>query len=729
MAISGSTVAVGAPHDTEYAGGYELYGAVQLQNMATGATSVLRGPGPGGSDADFGISVAMSPSRIVVGAPGVYDSEGAVYVYSYSTALVGSVSTLVTTEIASFTSPSAQTTPSGDFGDSVAINANLVVVGAPFENVSGQTGAGHAYIINLQTGTIVMLSSPRAQLDGYFGYSVAISGSRVVVGAWDEENSTSVAVGFVYIYSASTGDLIQTLTSPSPDPNSGFGRSVAINGTIVAVGEPFSTAGDAYLFNLFTGSNASLASPTPVSSGYFGFSVGMNSAMVLVGAQGETSGGNPDAGNAYLFSLTNGSLITSDFAPPDWPAGGFFGGAVAENATNGILIGAPFERAGGVLYGGHAFFYSKIPLTLSSLNPTYPANPIFLGGEFGVSVGVNSEIVVGAPSENASGQTGAGHAYLLPSHTGPMITLTSGNPQLDGAFGTSVAASPYVVAVGAPDEDGEAGHVYLFNPQTGARYATLTSPNPQDNGLFGESVSLSPTYNYLVVGAPGEGGTGASGSYAGHVYIYNTTTDALFQTLTSPGVQAGGEYGWSVSAYLNSVSVGAPLEYSDTGRAYSYLISGGSADLDGAFMDPASSPLEFGSSVASGQGFVVVGAPVDENPGALSAGHAYVFSLSFGLVATLADPNSVYSGDFGSSVAVNGGTIVIGAPGETAFGITETGNVYLYSALNYALTDRYNDPIPADRGGFGISVAIGPQGVLVVGAPEYKSGNAYCMFL
>jgi len=132
-------------------------------------------------------------------------------------------------------SPNAQ--PEGEFGTSVVISGTTVVVGASRETVSGLGDAGHVYIFNAKTGALIStLTSPNAQEYGEFGYSVAISGTTVVVGAYGETVSGQSGAGHVYIFNAKTGALISTLTSPNAQAGGAFGDSVAISGTTVVVG-------------------------------------------------------------------------------------------------------------------------------------------------------------------------------------------------------------------------------------------------------------------------------------------------------------------------------------------------------------------------------------------------------------------------------------------------------------------------------------------------------------
>ena len=77
-----------------------------------------------------------------------------------------------------------------------------MVVGAPGETVNGQTAAGHAYVFDATTGSLIAtLTSPNAQSGGEFGFSVAISSSGVIVGAPGETSSGLTQAGNAYSFS------------------------------------------------------------------------------------------------------------------------------------------------------------------------------------------------------------------------------------------------------------------------------------------------------------------------------------------------------------------------------------------------------------------------------------------------------------------------------------------------------------------------------------------------
>ncbi len=367
---------------------------------------------------------------------------------------------------ATLASPSAAV--GGVFGSSVAISGTTVVVGAPEENGSGVLEAGHAYAISTKTGLVTELTSPNAETDGFFGFSVAVSGSTVVVGAPDETASGQSAAGHAYIVSLKSG-LVTVLTSPNVDAYGEFGSSVAISGTTVVVGAPyetasgFSSAGHAYVFRASTGALVStLTSPNAQANGRFGISVAVSGPTVVVGAPFETVAGQTLAGHAYALKARSGALVstlTSPNAQPD----GRFGASVAISGSTAV-IGAPDESASGEDSAGNAYAFK---VRTGDLISTFTSPSAETNGEFGYSVAIGgTTVLVGAPFETASGQSDAGNAYTFTASTGALImSFASPNAQLAGRFGFAVAVGGSIDVAGAPLETvsglSDAGHAYL----------------------------------------------------------------------------------------------------------------------------------------------------------------------------------------------------------------------------------------------------------------------------
>src|SRR5206468_9418346 len=86
----------------------------------------------------------------------------------------------------------------------------------------------------------------------------------------------------------------------------------------------------------------------------------------------------------------------------------------------------------------------------------------------------------------------------------------------------------------------------------------------------------------------------------------------------------------------------------------------------------------FGESIAAFGNFVVVGAPSD-NTGANNAGSAYLFDVTSGqLLRTLNNLFAAVDDNFGSSVAISGDLIAVGAPGHGEAGVQGAGAVYVF---------------------------------------------------
>ncbi len=722
VATSGALVVVGAPNENSSG----VYGAgnAYVFDTKTGVVTSLASPNAQ-AYGSFGYSVAVSGTTVAVGAP--YESVSG-HGYAGRVYLFNTVNSAVTTLV----SPNAQA--DGFFGFSVAMSGTTLVIGAYGETASGYTDAGHAYVVDTKSGLTKMLSSPSPQAFGRFGFSVAVSGASVAIGAPLETVSSYTEAGQAYTFNANSGDQIATFSSPNAQQQGEFGNSIAVSGATVAVGAPdetgsgYADAGNAYLIDTATSAVTTLTSPNAQTDGFFGQSVAISGSYVAVGASGETDQGVSDAGNAYSFSIASGPLILGTFTTPNPSASGEFGWSIAFGGTN-VVTGAPNEDASGESGAGHAYLRDNLPLTLASPNTQ-------ADGLWGSAVAISGSLLaIGAPGETAAGLAGAGHAYIVDSATGGVTTLASPNAQTSGSFGASVGISGTTLIVGAPDESVsgtvDAGHAYLFSATTGSLIATLTSPNEQTDGLFGTSVAISGST--AVVGAPGE--TASTYATAGNAYTFNAASGALRASLTSPNAQAGGAFGQSAAISGTVVVVGAPFETAagdpDAGHAYSFNATSGAA---GVTLKSGAPQVDgqFGTSVAIGAGTIVVGAPDEAVSSDTGAGHAYAFKSSNGArIATFTSPNAQVSGGFGRAVAINGTTVVVGAPCETAGGYTCGGNVYTFVAKTGVPIDHFYSPNVVGDGFFGNAVAISGPDVLVGAshetATDSDAGHAYLM--
>jgi Ca2+-binding RTX toxin-like protein len=298
-----------------------------------------------------------------------------------------------------------------EFGSNVAIDGNYAIVGAHVDN-TGASGAGSAYIYDINTGNLLFtLNNPTPASADQFGFSVAIDGDYAVVGArLDDTGGTNT--GAAYVYDTTTGNLLHTFNNPTPSSFDLFGHSVAIDGDYAVVGAYLndigaSGAGSAYIYDVTTGNLLfTLNNPTPENSDHFGFSVAIDGGYAIIGSNQENTGAT-SAGSAYIYDVTTGNLL----------------------------------------------------FTLN--NPT-PNN----GDFFGYSVAVDGNYAVVGTTNDDTGATSAGSAYIYDVTTGNLLfTLSNPIPGNFDHFGTSVAIDGNIITIGTLEDDTvglNAGAVYTY---------------------------------------------------------------------------------------------------------------------------------------------------------------------------------------------------------------------------------------------------------------------------
>jgi hypothetical protein len=231
VAIEGDEVLVGSRYADDTTNGLFDSGAVYAFRRNAGVwTEVQRFIHPSADSTDvFGKSVAISGGKAVIGAirgDGITANTGTAYIYE----LVGG------TWNYQDTLASSDGVANRDFGTSVDIDGDHVVVGASFQpGLDNQTGA--AYIFQ-NSGGVWSQTAKLIAVDGknndLFGVSVAISSGHVWVGA----NNHSDYEGAVYEFlnDGLSWTQIVKWQEPIPDIQRIFGRSVAASGLNFAVG-------------------------------------------------------------------------------------------------------------------------------------------------------------------------------------------------------------------------------------------------------------------------------------------------------------------------------------------------------------------------------------------------------------------------------------------------------------------------------------------------------------
>jgi Ca2+-binding RTX toxin-like protein/Leucine-rich repeat (LRR) protein len=362
----------------------------------------------------------------------------------------------------------------------------------------------------LGTDVLKKLQNPTLAAGDQFGQSIASLGQNILVG--DPLDDTAAAnAGAVYLIDGITGALLRTFLPPLPAAGTQFGFSIAVLGNNVLIGAPLAkvgntnSAGAAYLFDSQSGALLqTFVSPTPSSGDEFGWSVAALGNNALIGAPLDEVAAGSNTGVAYLFDPATGQAIHTYLSPTP-TTGDNFGLSVAA-AGNNILVAAPFATAASIKNAGAVYLLDAS--TGSNLRTLISPHPAANEG-FGNAVAASaSNLFIGAPFHNNN----AGAVYVY-DFTGANLVRTIDNPNLaaprtDDQFASSLAVSGNKLLVGSPfDFPGgvdHAGNAFLFDVSTGALLQTVVSPVPAQLDFLGTSVAFAG--NNLLVGSPGNGG-------------------------------------------------------------------------------------------------------------------------------------------------------------------------------------------------------------------------------
>jgi hypothetical protein len=308
VAVSGDTVVVGEPDRdvfVPFAAGTDS-GATYVY-VKSGAGWVFQQVlmPPFQSDTQYGSSVAIDGDVLVVGSPGYATASGktgAAFVYrrtgttwTLEKHLPGSVA-------------------NGNHGAAVAIDGTTIAVGASGDG----NGKVRPYLWTgtdwVQQGTLI---DPSGSSNDQLGGSVAVEGDWIVAGAAGDDTGSVAPIADVgsahwFTRSGAVWAHQQTFFAPDPSAGASFGGPISLSGSRVLVGAwqaavgAVPGAGAAYAFvNGGTSwmNERKFTAPAPTAHEYFGSSVALDGETALIGAFFADS----YHGNAYLYTYGAGS--------------------------------------------------------------------------------------------------------------------------------------------------------------------------------------------------------------------------------------------------------------------------------------------------------------------------------------------------------------------------------------------------------------------------------------
>jgi hypothetical protein len=397
------------------------------------------------------------------------------------------------------------------FGYRTSMNAtgNRMVVGAFFDDATGGTDSGAAYVFSFVDGVWTQgtkLVPSDSEAIAWFGYSTSMnaSGDRVVVGSRNEDVDGITNSGAAYIFSLVDGEWVQDakIVPSDSEGSARFGNIMSMNasGDRLVVGafaddeDGGTDSGAAYVFSLVNGEwveDAKLVPSDSEANAQFGYSVSMNASgnRLVVGAYVDDAVGGEDSGAAYVFSLVDGEWVEDvKIVPSDSEGGARFGISTSMNASGDrLVVGAYLDNATGGSSSGAAYVFSLVDGTWIEDIKIVPSDSEF-NAQFGWGTSMNASgdrLVVGAYlAPHATGGYRSGAAYVFSLVDGEWVEDTKIVPtDSEGSanFGISVSmnASGTRLVVGASADDAndlvDSGAAYVYDLSSAGRVAATGS--------------------------------------------------------------------------------------------------------------------------------------------------------------------------------------------------------------------------------------------------------------
>ncbi|HMX25272.1 MAG TPA: putative Ig domain-containing protein [Blastocatellia bacterium] len=783
VAVDGDTIVIGANSDDVGAnldqGSAYIFSRNEGEVGAWGQVKKLTAS-DGAADDQFGIAVAVDGDTIVVGANrdkmGANVFQGSGYVFSRNQGGAnnwGEVKHLIASDGAAY----------DDFGWSVAVDGDTIVVGARYDNVGVNSYQGSAYIFSRNQGgannwgEVKKLTASDGMEGDYFGWSVAVDGDTIVVGAYFDNVGANAGQGSAYIFSRDQGGAgvwgeVKKLAASDGAAGDHFGSAVAVDGDTIVAGAFLgkvganSLQGSAYVFSRNQGgaNNWGEVKKLTASDGatdeWFGTAVAVDGDTIVIGVRHDNVGANVAQGSAYVFSRNQGGannwgevkkLTASDGAPGD-----IFGVTVAVDGDT-IIVGAPGDDVGANGSQGSAYIYSGL-----DCNFTEQAHPIASDGAaydyFGYAVSVDGDtMVVGAYSDTVGANGDQGSVYIFSRNQGgagvwgEVKHLTASDGSADDGFGAAVAVDGDTIVVGAYSDtveaNGDQGSAYVFSRNQGGannwgEVKHLIASDGAAGDRSGNAVAVDG--DTIVVGAVWHD-VGANYNQ-GSAYVFSRNQGGMnnwgeVKKLTASDGAAADTFGLSVAVSGDTIVVGAHQDdvggNEDQGSAYVFSRNQGEVNNWGEvkhlIASDGAAPDNFGVSVAVDGDTIVVGAHLDYAGTNVSQGSAYIFSRNqggasiWGEVKKLTASDGATFGLFGTSVAVDGDTVVVGAIYEDVGANRFQGSAYVFSrnrggASNWSQVKKLTASDGAPNDYFGVSVAVDGD-TIVVGAYQDDVAN------
>ncbi|MDF4222185.1 DUF5011 domain-containing protein [Maribacter sp. M208] len=723
VAISGDYAIIGSKSNDE--NGTDSGAAYMYEKAIDGTWNEIQILLP--SDADeyhrFGESVAINGNIAIIGAPG----NPAVYVFEKSV----DGSWIELQKLIASDGPIGNT-----FGNSLSISNNTIVIGAFRDN--GSTGA--AYIFEKSTDDTwveVVKVIPEDAIYGYgFGISVSVSNDMAIIGAFsDDERGRDSGSAYIYEKNANTWIQTQKLFASNSSRYNRFGKSVAISSNVAIVG----AVNDVYIFEKEAVTNwIEVDKLHDYRNGQLGNAVAVSGNVALVGALLDDEEA-PESGSAYLLRKSaNGQWDNiQKINASNAALGDKFGGAVAISGDD-ALVGSSFKNTNGQ-NSGTSYFFNYTPTTNQKPQQTAYGT---------LKVAENSDDIL--RDINATDDTdteGNGLRYTLTTKYGygldnDLFTLTEDTgifsfkyrPDFENPLDSN-KDNIYNIQVTVTDSGGFYAYrnytiqVTDVNETIWGNIQRVMANDYLSGSWFGNSVAISN--DFAIIGANGHDDFGIK---SGAAYLYEKDTNGNWleaQKLTASDSNTNDYFGSAVAISGNTAVVGAignDDNGDNSGSVYVYdrNANGTWLQTQKLLVDNGTSNSNFGTSVAISPNYIVVGT---HHTDANLTDKAYIFEKDVNdnwvQLQVLTASDAVLGDDFGVSVSISNDKIVIGAARNGSNG-NDSGAAYIFEKSSDGLFTETQKIVAGNASfghRFGSSVAISANTVIVGSPGSNDDGN------
>jgi uncharacterized repeat protein (TIGR01451 family) len=391
-------------------------------------------------------------------------------------------------------------------------------------------------------------------------------------------------------------------------------------------------------------------------------------------------------GVAWLFAqgpaLAQGSFINQvKLSAADGDEEDYLGSAVAASGDS-LAAGVPYDWNGLTFSAGSVYVFQHNAYTWAQVQKLQPADGAS-DDEFGLALAMHGDLLfIGAPGHNQ--RQGAVYLYQRQSGTWQFAQkILAGDAASGHAFGAALAFDGVRLAVGAPSASSARGAAYVFNRSASQWVQTqkLTASDGASGDTFGSALALDGSR--LAVGARLDDLV-APGDNRGSVYVYADSGGgfAAPAKLTLANGRDNDEFGRSLALQGDHLLVAAPFRDSgasqdNSGAVYHYRFTSGTWTLQSTLVDPQNTAsATLGASLALRGGTALIGAPVANN----TTGFVLHFELVAGawqfrerMLAADARPFEF----FGKSVALSEEHAIVGAEFADVGANVEQGAVYV----------------------------------------------------